>query len=101
MPGGHPLAAQLEVNRKTVEAALRQLEREGLLVGMGPGRNRRIVRPSGKASPRQLKVAILDYEPVEEAEALRAYARSIQRSEPGFAADLFAAANRHEVIEGG
>lgn len=34
----------------------------------------------------------------EEAEALRAYASRVSRTEPGFAADLCAAADRHEVL---
>jgi DNA-binding GntR family transcriptional regulator len=37
LPGVHQLAAELGVNRKTVEAALRQLEHEGLLQGQGQG----------------------------------------------------------------
>ncbi|MCE9610520.1 MAG: GntR family transcriptional regulator [Chthoniobacter sp.] len=44
MPGVLRLEKELGVNRKTVEAALRQLEREGLLAGQGAGRRRLIVR---------------------------------------------------------
>lgn len=33
-----------------------------------------------------------------EAEALRAYARSFEKSDRGFASDLYAAANRHETL---
>jgi len=33
----------------------------------------------------------------EEAEALRSYAAEIQQQDPGFAQDLFAAADRHEI----
>ena len=33
-----------------------------------------------------------------EAEALRAYARNFEKSDRGFAADLYAAANRHETL---
>ena len=33
----------------------------------------------------------------QEAESLRAYALSIRQSDPGFAADLYAAADRHEL----
>lgn len=61
MPGVGWLAAELGVNHKTVEAALRQLEGEGLLAGQGPGRRRLIVPPDGK-SARPLRVAILTYE---------------------------------------
>jgi hypothetical protein len=35
---------------------------------------------------------------VEEAESVRAMARSLEATEPGFAADLYAAANRHEAL---
>ena len=61
MPGVGTLAKQLDVNHKSVEAALRQLEQEGLLAGQGPGRKRRIVAPSGKPM-RPTRVAILPYE---------------------------------------
>ena len=46
------------MNRKTVEAALRRLETEGLLVPQGPGRRRLIRLPKRVASP-SLRVAIL------------------------------------------
>ena len=63
MPGADYLAAALGVNRKTVEAALRRLETEGVLVGQGAGRKRRIVLAAGeRASP--LRVAILNFEPM-------------------------------------
>jgi DNA-binding LacI/PurR family transcriptional regulator len=64
LPGVGWLATELGVNRKTVEAALRQLEREGLLAGQGPGRRRRIVPPDGN-SARPVRVAILLYEPAD------------------------------------
>ena len=35
----------------------------------------------------------------EEAEQVRAFARSVQRHDRGFAEDLFAAAARHEALE--
>lgn len=44
MPGKHQLAAELGINNKTVEAALRQLEKTGLLIPQGVGRKRRINR---------------------------------------------------------
>lgn len=62
MPGVNKLATELGVNRKTVQAALRQLEHEGLLVGRGQGRKRLIARKRLKAI-RPLRVAILLYEP--------------------------------------
>jgi DNA-binding LacI/PurR family transcriptional regulator len=58
MPGVHWLAAELGVNRKTADAALRLLEREGLLVPQGAGRRRRIVLPGGPGAS-SLRVAIL------------------------------------------
>jgi len=61
MPGAGYLAAELGSNRKTMEAALRLLEVEGLLEGQGAGRKRRIVLASGQAV-RTLRVAILDYD---------------------------------------
>ncbi len=61
MPGVGTLAKELDVNHKSVEAALRQLEQEGILAGQGPGRKRRIVSPGGK-SVRPTRVAILPYE---------------------------------------
>ena len=62
MPGVSRLALDLGVNHKTVEAALRQLEREGLLLGRGPGRKRLIVQEGESTSPRPIKVGILLYE---------------------------------------
>jgi DNA-binding LacI/PurR family transcriptional regulator len=61
MPGVHRLAAELAVNRKTVEAALRLLEAEGLLVPQGPGRRRRIRGAEGLARS-ALRVVVLLYE---------------------------------------
>ena len=46
MPGAPTLAKELEVDRNTVETALRRLEEVGLLVGQGAGRKRRIELPS-------------------------------------------------------
>jgi DNA-binding LacI/PurR family transcriptional regulator len=54
------LAEELEVNSKTIEYALNLLEAEGLLVGQGAGRKRRIVLPKDHA-PSTLRVAILCY----------------------------------------
>jgi DNA-binding LacI/PurR family transcriptional regulator len=53
MPGKPFLVAELEINHKTVDAALRLLEDEGLLVSQGAGRKRQIVLPAdGGALPR-------------------------------------------------
>ena len=56
IPGKHRLTKELDVNNKTVEAALQQLEREGILEGQGAGRRRKIVVP---ASVTAMRVAIL------------------------------------------
>jgi len=61
MPGVLLLERELGVNRKTVEAALRQLEHEGLLAGQGAGRRRHIVRKGRPTEVRPLRVAILNY----------------------------------------
>lgn len=60
MPGVNWLATDLGVNRKTVVAALRQLEKEGLLSNQGQGRKRRIVPPKSGAV-RPMRIAILEY----------------------------------------
>lgn len=61
MPGVNPLVAELGVNHKTVEAALRLLEDEGLLVNQGRGRQRDIVRRKDDAPP-EMRVALLDFD---------------------------------------
>jgi DNA-binding LacI/PurR family transcriptional regulator len=63
MPGVSQLTNELGINHKTIEAALRQLEHEGLLVGQGQGRRRLIVQSDTKAA-RPMRIAMLDYEPV-------------------------------------
>ncbi len=60
VPGRIRLAAELGVNHKTVQAALRLLEQEGLLAPQGNGRVRRIVDP-GSPEPARLRVMILLY----------------------------------------
>lgn len=50
MPGKHELASELGVNNKTVEAAFRQLEKSGLIISRGSGRNRLINRHGIKRS---------------------------------------------------
>lgn len=61
MPGRNALAAQLGVNHKTVDAALKWLEKEGLLERQGVGRGRKILR-NGEGGGQQLRVMILAYE---------------------------------------
>ena len=59
MPGRHELAVEMGINHKTVEAALKQLEQQGLLVKQGMGRGRRIRRPEVRKSRCSLRIAIL------------------------------------------
>ncbi len=58
LPGRVRLAEELGVNVKTVEAALRQLQDEGVLLHSGKGRRRRIAIPARQPSS-ALRVAIL------------------------------------------
>ncbi len=58
IPGKHQLATELGVNNKTVEAALRQLEKAGLLVAQGAGRKRLIQAPAG-GTVSALRIAFL------------------------------------------
>jgi DNA-binding LacI/PurR family transcriptional regulator len=58
LPGKHRLAAELGVNNKTVEAALRLLEKTGLLLPQGPGR-KRLVNPRRRHTSRALRIALL------------------------------------------
>lgn len=61
LPGKHELAADLGVNNKTVEAALRLLEKDGLLILQGAGR-RRLINSAGGKSSRALRVAVLAHD---------------------------------------
>jgi DNA-binding LacI/PurR family transcriptional regulator len=61
MPGEDCLMRQLGVGAATVREALKLLENEGLLVGQGAGRRRKIVLPKDHAPP-ALQVAVLFYE---------------------------------------
>lgn len=64
MPGVLRLETDLGVNRKTVQSALQQLEKEGILVGQGAGRRRQIQMPEHLKLP-SLRVAILGSEPAD------------------------------------
>ncbi|QTN33036.1 substrate-binding domain-containing protein [Akkermansiaceae bacterium] len=64
MPGEDSLIARLGVGRATVQAAVRQLEGEGLLVPQGAGKRRLIVPPENQAPP-AMRIAILLYDPDE------------------------------------
>jgi LacI family transcriptional regulator len=59
LPGKHQLAAELGVNNKTVESALRQLEKTGLLLPQGAGRKRLINAPRRLNASRTLRIALL------------------------------------------
>jgi DNA-binding LacI/PurR family transcriptional regulator/biotin operon repressor len=65
MPGGDRLAADLRVGRDTVEAALRQLENEGLLVNQGRRRGRRIEPSACDPAARRIRVGVLLGEPAD------------------------------------
>lgn len=62
MPGVPRLATALGIDRKTVEAALRLLEREGLLIPQGAGRSRRIMMTRDALTAHDFRVRILLYE---------------------------------------
>lgn len=61
LPGVFKLERELGINHGTLQLALRQLEREGILKNQGRGRRRRIVMPSKEAA--KLRIRILPYEP--------------------------------------
>jgi DNA-binding LacI/PurR family transcriptional regulator/predicted transcriptional regulator len=61
MPGVIRLSAELGVNRTTVEAGLRLLENQGLLVPRGPGKQRQIVLSENFPEP-GIRVTILPYQ---------------------------------------
>jgi DNA-binding LacI/PurR family transcriptional regulator len=63
MPGAPLLAAELGIDPKTADAALRLLEARGLLVPQGAGRRRRIALPEGAAEARPLRIGILLSDP--------------------------------------
>lgn len=62
MPGQKLLSKQLGVSGQTIELALQTLEKEGLLVGQGAGRRRRIELPQGTNRNRAMRVRILPYD---------------------------------------
>lgn len=61
LPGTPALSAELGVDRKTVIAAIAQLEEEGLLISQGPGRNRKILLPD-VFTPACLNIRVIPYE---------------------------------------
>ena len=63
LPGMRPLAAELDVSKDTVMAALRRLEEEGLLKNPGRSRRRAIAEDAGIVARGGLRVGLLEYEP--------------------------------------
>ena len=62
MPGIQVIAAQLAVNHKTVKSALSKLEQEGLLVGQGPRKPRRIRVSTGQKIAHRMRIALMHFE---------------------------------------
>jgi DNA-binding transcriptional regulator YhcF (GntR family) len=60
MPGRDKLAKELAVHSSTVERALEQLEKEGLLQSQGPGRRRKIVQTEAHAAAREVKMILYE-----------------------------------------
>ncbi len=65
LPGRDRLAIQLGISHVTMEKAMRQLAKEGLLVSDGVGRRRRIVVPDKAITPKHYRLRILPYEPLD------------------------------------
>jgi DNA-binding LacI/PurR family transcriptional regulator len=61
MPGVIRLARELGAARNTVESALRELEREGLLAAQGQGRGRVIAAAGAEKRAKTLRVSIVPY----------------------------------------
>lgn len=62
LPGTPSLAAELGTDRKTVTAALKMLEEEGLLQAQGAGRPRKISLPESRCPSGRLHVRVIPYE---------------------------------------
>jgi DNA-binding LacI/PurR family transcriptional regulator len=62
LPGRKKLVKELGVNGNTIERAIQQLEKEGVLKSQGPGKRRLIVKKKTRASPKT-RIAIIVYEP--------------------------------------
>jgi DNA-binding LacI/PurR family transcriptional regulator len=61
MPGRDRLARELDVHGSTIERALAQLEKEGLLASAGAGKRRKIM--AAKITPRATRLVIVLYDP--------------------------------------
>lgn len=64
IPGRLELASELGMNTQTVEEALRQLEREGVLVGQGAGKRRKIA--VSEPTPSAMKVRTLHFDQLDQ-----------------------------------
>jgi len=62
LPGRDQLAVELGVSHTTMEAAMRRLTKEGLLVSQGTGKRRRIVLSESHVVPRDFRIHFLSYE---------------------------------------
>jgi DNA-binding LacI/PurR family transcriptional regulator len=62
LPGRDQLAGELGVSHTTMEAAMRRLTKEGLLVSQGTGKRRRIVLSGRSVVPRDYRILFLPYE---------------------------------------
>jgi DNA-binding LacI/PurR family transcriptional regulator/biotin operon repressor len=62
LPGRDQLAGELGVSHTTMEAAMRRLTKEGLLVSQGTGKRRLIVLSECTVVPRDFRVLFLSYE---------------------------------------
>lgn len=62
LPGRDQLAGELGVSHTTMEAAMRRLTKEGLLVSRGAGKRRRIVLSGCNVVPRDYRIHFLPYE---------------------------------------
>ena len=62
MPGRKELARQCEVGINSMEEALRELEKEGVIASQGAGRMRRITGSARGIDKRRLRIAVLAYE---------------------------------------
>ena len=79
IPGRTELAKQYDVGITSVEAALRQLEGEGLLTKQGTGHSRRIVDEMPHSGDRRLKIAILGYDRLTRGEGIFAEVHHLLR----------------------
>jgi len=70
IPGVLPLAKACGISADTMRAALRQLEKEGLITHAGAGRRREVVRVASTApAPRRMRIAFLLRERIQHMDA--------------------------------